>query len=129
VTADDAAGSSAPTRAQATTPSGGGGTGTCHVGFTVTNSWPGRFQVALSIQNTSTTPVNGWTLTWSFPGSQQVTQLWNGTATQTGTSVSVASMSYNATIAAGASYNDAGFTGSGTPGVPTNFAINGVACQ
>jgi cellulose 1,4-beta-cellobiosidase len=129
VIADDTAGSSAPTRATATTPGGGGGTGTCHVGFNVTNSWPGGFQVALSIQNTGTTAVNGWTLTWVFPGAQAVTQLWNGTATQTGTAVSVASMSYNGSIAAGASYNDAGFTGSGTPGVPTSFAINGVPCQ
>ncbi|HEX3482947.1 MAG TPA: glycoside hydrolase family 6 protein [Kofleriaceae bacterium] len=129
VTADDAAGSSTPTRAQATTPGGGGGTGTCHVGFTVTNSWPGGFQAALSIQNTGTAALNGWTLTWTFPSGQQVTQLWNGAATQTGTTVSVTNLSYNGSIAAGASYNDAGFTGSGTPATPTSFAINGVACQ
>ena len=129
VIASDQFGAAAPTRAQATTTGNGGGTGTCHVGFTVVNSWNTGFQAALSIQNTGTTPINGWTLTWTFPGSQTISQLWNGTATQTGTSVSVASMSYNATIAAGASYNDAGFTGNGAPGTPTNFAINGVACQ
>jgi cellulose 1,4-beta-cellobiosidase len=128
VTADDAAGSSTPARAQATTGTGGG-TGTCHVGFTVTNSWSTGFQVALSIQNTGTTAVNGWTLTWTFPGSQQVTQLWNGAATQTGTTVSVANLSYNASIAAGGSYNDAGFTANGTFAAPTNVKINGVACQ
>jgi cellulose 1,4-beta-cellobiosidase len=128
VVADDAAGSSAPTRAQATTQAGTG-TGTCHVGFTVTNSWNTGFQAALSIQNTGTAAISGWTLTWSFPGGQQISQLWNGTATQTGTSVSVASLSYNANIAPGASYNDAGFTANGTSGVPTSFAINGVACQ
>lgn len=127
VVADDAAGSSAPTRASATTQ--GSGTGTCHVGFTVTNSWSTGFQVALSIQNTGAVPVNGWTLTWTFPGSQQISNLWNGAATQTGTSVSVANMPYNASIAPGSSYNDAGFTANGTSGVPTNFAINGVACQ
>jgi len=131
VIAVDQFGSAAPTRAQATTQpgNGGGGTGTCHVGFTVTNSWPTGFQAALSIQNTGTTAINGWTLTWTFPGSQTIAQLWNGAATQTGTTVSVASMSYNGTIAAGASYNDAGFTGNGAAGTPTNFAINGVACQ
>src|SRR5262249_22804372 len=125
------AGSSTPTRAQATTgTAGGGGTGTCHVAFTLTNSWPTGFQVALSIQNTGTAAVNGWTLSWTWPGSQTVTQLWNGTATQTGTSVSVTSMSYTASIAAGASYNDAGFTGGGaTFAAPTNVKINGVACQ
>ena len=127
VVADDTAGSSAPTRASATTQ--GSGTGTCHVGFTVTNAWNTGFQVALSIQNTSTVALNGWTLTWTFPGSQQISQLWNGAATQTGTTVSVTNLSYNATIAPGASYNDAGFTANGTSGLPTNFAINGTACQ
>jgi hypothetical protein len=95
----------------------------------VTNSWNTGFQVGLSIQNTGTTPINGWVLTWTFPGAQQVSQLWNGTATQTGACVSVTNLSYNAAIAPGASYNDAGFTGAGTVGTPTNFAINGVPCQ
>lgn len=129
VVADDAAGSSTPARASATTPGNGGGTGTCHVGFTVTNSWPGGFQAALSIQNTGTAALNGWTLTWTFPGSQTVSQLWNGAMTQAGTTVTVSNLSYNASIAAGGSYNDAGLTANGTVGVPTSFAINGVACQ
>lgn len=128
VVADDSFGSSAPVRAQATTQAGTG-TGTCHVGFVVTNAWNTGFQVALSIQNTSTVPLNGWTLTWAFPGGQTISQLWNGAATQAGTSVSVANLSYNAAIAPGASYNDVGFTANGTSGVPTSFAINGVACQ
>jgi len=129
VVADDTAGSSTPTRASATTPGNGGGTGTCHVGFTVTNSWPTGFQAALSIQNTGTVALNGWTLTWTFPGSQQVSQLWNGAMTQAGTTVTVGNLSYNSSIAAGASYNDAGLTANGTVGVPTSFAINGVTCQ
>ena len=127
VTADDAVGSSAVTRASTTTV--GTGTGTCHVGFNIVNSWNTGFQVGLSIQNTGTTPINGWTLTWTFPGAQQVSQLWNGTATQSGAAVSVTNLSYNATIAPGATYGDAGFTGAGTAGTPTNFAINGVPCQ
>lgn len=127
VVANDAAGSSAPTRTSATTL--GGGTSACHVGFTVTNSWDPGFQVALSIQNTGTVALNGWTLSWTFPGSQQITQLWNGAMTQTGAVVSVTNLSYNASIAPGASYNDAGFIANGTSGLPTNFAINGTPCQ
>jgi cellulose 1,4-beta-cellobiosidase len=127
VVADDAAGSSAPTRASTTTQ--GTGTGTCHVGFTVVNSWNTGFQVALSIQNTGAVPLNGWTLTWTFPGAQQIAGLWNGAETQTGSAVTVSNLSYNASIAPGASYNDAGFTANGTSGLPTNFAINGTPCQ
>jgi cellulose 1,4-beta-cellobiosidase len=128
VIAVDAAGSSPLARVSAPTQ-GGTGTGTCHVGFNITNSWGTGFQVALSIQNTGTAPINGWTLTWSFPGTQTIANLWNGAATQTGAVVTVNSMSYNGTIAAGSSYNDAGFVGNGTAGTPTAFAINGVPCN
>jgi hypothetical protein len=128
VLAVDAAGSSAITRANATTPGGTGG-GTCHVGYTITNSWSTGFQVALSIQNTGTTAINGWTLTWTFPGAQTLANLWNGTPTQSGAAVTVTSMSHNATIAAGGSYNDVGFVGNGAAATPTSFAVNGVRCN
>jgi hypothetical protein len=129
VLAVDAAGTSAVTRASATTPGSSGGGGTCHVGYTVTNAWSTGFQVALSIQNTGTAALNGWTLTWTWAGSQHVASLWNGAATQSGAAVTVTNLSYNATIAAGGSYNDAGFTADGASATPTNFAINGTACN
>jgi len=131
VQAVDAAGNSAFTRANATTPpGGGGGPGTCHVGYTVTNSWNTGFQVALSIQNTGTAALTGWTLTWTFPNTaSSIASLWNGAATQTGAAVTVNNLSYNGTIAAGASYNDAGFVGNGPASVPTSFSINGVVCN
>jgi hypothetical protein len=116
------------TRATATTPAVGGG-GTCHVGFTITNSWSTGFQGSLSIQNTGTSAFSGWTLTWTSPGGATISQLWNGTATQSGSAVTVTSLSYNANIAAGASYNDVGFTANGTAAVPTSFSINGTPCN
>jgi cellulose 1,4-beta-cellobiosidase len=135
VVAADAAGNSPPTRAQATTPPASGGGGTCHVGYTVTNFWNSGFQVALSIQNTGTAPLNGWILTWTFPAGESIASLWNGAATQTGQAVTVNNMPYNGTIAAGASYNDVGFVGNFNnpnniaPPVPTSFSINGVVCN
>jgi endo-1,4-beta-xylanase len=127
VLAVDAAGSSSATRVSATTQ--GAGTGTCHIGFTITNSWSTGFQAALSIQNTSTVPLNGWTLTWTFPGGQTIASLWNGAASQSGAAVTVTNLGYNANIPAGGSYNDAGMVGNGPAAVPTGFAINGVPCN
>ena len=112
----------------------GGGTGTgggsCTIGYTITNQWVPGFQVALSIENTGTTPINGWTLSWTFPNGQTVTQLWNGAETQSGSTVTVQNLSYNASIPAGSSYTAAGFTGtwSGTNSIPTAFTLNGVQC-
>lgn len=112
---------------------GGGnnnGGGACHVGYTITNQWTPGFQVGLSIDNTSATAINGWTLSWTFANGQTVTQLWNGAATQSGPTVTVKNLNYNASIPAGGSYKDTGFTGtwSGTNSIPTAFTLNGATC-
>jgi hypothetical protein len=108
-----------------------GGGGACHIGYTITNQWTPGFQVALSISNTSTTAINGWTLSWTFANGQAVTQLWNGAATQSGPTVTVTNLNYNASIPAGGSYNNAGFLGtwSGTNSIPTGFTLNGTPCS
>lgn len=134
VTAVDAAGTSAPSaQASATTAaaSSGGATG-CHVSYAVTNQWPGGFQAAVTIENTGTTALQNWTLTWSFPNGQTISGLWNGAETQSGANVTVKNLSYNGTIAAGGSYNGVGFTGTwnnSANGAPSAFAVNGVACK
>jgi hypothetical protein len=129
VLAVDAVGSSTIVRTSATTQGTGTNPGTCHVGYTVVNSWPGGFQVALSVQNTGTAAFNGWTLTWTFPSGQTINSLWNGAATQTGATVTVNNLGYNAAIAPGASYNDMGFTANGAVGTPASFSINGTTCN
>ncbi len=114
-----------------TATSAGGSTG-CHVSYSIVNSWPGGFQAAITIANTGSSAINGWALTWSFPGTQQITNLWNASWTQNGQAVSAQSLSYNASIAPGNSYNGVGFTAnvpSGSNGVPSSFTINGVACN
>ena len=112
---------------------GGGGSGfACHVTYTVSSQWPGGFGAAITINNTGTTAITSWALTWTFANGQTVTQLWNGNATQSGASVSVTNESYNGSIAPGGSYSGMGFNGtwnSTINAVPTSFAVNGVACQ
>ncbi len=104
----------------------------CHVGYTVSSEWPGGFGAAITINNTGTTAISNWTLTWTFANGQTITQLWNGTVSQSGANVSVANESYNGTIPSGGSYSGMGFNGSWnntTNAVPTSFAVNSVACQ
>jgi len=111
-------------------PGNTGGGGACHIGYSITNQWTPGFQVALSIDNTSAAAINGWTLTWTFANGQTVTQLWNGAETQSGPTVTVTNLNYNASIPAGGSYTGAGFLGtwSGTNSIPTGFTLNGTAC-
>lgn len=105
----------------------------CQVTYTITNQWSGGFGANISIQNTSSSAWSNWTLTFAFPASgQTITQLWNGTASQSGQNVTVTNASYNGSVAAGASVNPApGFNGSITSSnpVPTSFSVNGNTCN
>jgi hypothetical protein len=107
-----------------TTPSGGGGGGggggaTCSAAYSLSNSWSGGFQAAVTVSDTGSTPINGWTVSWTFPSGQTISQLWNGTLSQSGSSETVKNASYNGQIPAGGS-TSFGFTGSG--GAPSSLS-------
>ncbi|MBV9381693.1 MAG: cellulose binding domain-containing protein, partial [Streptosporangiaceae bacterium] len=109
--------------------SGGGSGGTCHVTYTTASQWAGGFVANVTIANTGTSAINGWTLAFTFPGDQKITNGWNGTPSQSGEKVTVASASYNGTIPAGGSAS-LGFQGTFTSSdaAPTAFTVNGTAC-
>ena len=100
----------------------------CSVDYTVTSEWPGGFGANVTITNLGD-PVTSWTLTWSFSAGQTVTQAWNTTLTQSGAQVTARNVSYNGSIPTNGT-TSFGFNGSwtGSNPVPTDFAMNGVAC-
>jgi hypothetical protein len=103
----------------------------CAVHYAVSGSWPGGFQGAATITNNGSAAVNNWTLTWTWPNSGEViTQLWDGSYTQTGTSVSVTNASYNGTISASGGTVNFGFLGNdtGQTTAPAAFYLNGTVC-
>jgi endoglucanase len=101
----------------------------CAVTYSVTTAWQGGFQASVTVANTGSAAINGWTLAWNFAGDQQVTNLWNATVTQTGGHVSATAAAFDATIAPGTSVN-VGFTANGSSAEPspTAFTVNGTAC-
>jgi hypothetical protein len=103
----------------------------CAVHYTLSGSWTGGFQAGVTITNSAASAVNGWNLTWTWPSTGEViTQLWNGSYTQTGTGVSVTNASYNGTIAANDGTVTFGFLGSdaGQTTAPAAFYLNGNIC-
>jgi glucuronoarabinoxylan endo-1,4-beta-xylanase len=118
---------STPTPTPTSTPTTGQA---CSVQYTITNQWAGGFGANIVITNTGSTAINGWTLKWTFANGQAITQLWNGTVTQSGSNVSVTNVSYNGTLAPGGTTNF-GFNGSwnGTNAAPTSFSLNGKGCS
>ncbi|MBA9001602.1 cellulase family glycosylhydrolase [Thermomonospora cellulosilytica] len=106
------------------------GTGACDVDYEVTGSWPGWFQARVKVANTGSAPVNGWALTWTYGGDQQIRNLWNGVVSQSGQAVTVRNAGHNGTIPAGGS-TEFGFqaTVGGSNPAPTSFALNGTTCK
>lgn len=116
-----------PTSGVTPTPTTGGAI--CKVSYLVTSQWPGGFGASVTINNPGTSAINGWTLQWTFPNGQTITQLWNASYTQSGGNVTATNLSYNGTIAPGGTTNF-GFNGSwsGSNPNPTAFTLNGVSC-
>jgi cellulase/cellobiase CelA1 len=102
----------------------------CTITYSNQNDWGSGFTANIAIANNGTTAVNGWTLAWAFPGNQQITNLWSGSYTQTGKSVTVTNLGYNANIPTGGNVNF-GFNASysGTNAKPASFTLNGAACS
>jgi cellulose 1,4-beta-cellobiosidase len=82
-----------------TTPSGGAG---CSAAYSVTNSWAGGFQAQVKVTNSGSAPINGWSLGWTFPGDQKISNMWNAGFTQSGTQVQATNASYDGALAPGA---------------------------
>ena len=92
----------------------------CSATYQVTNQWPGGFGANVTVRNEGASPLNGWTVTWTFADGQTISQLWGGSLTQSGSSMTVKNLSYNGAIGANGS-TTFGFNASwnNTNGVPT----------
>ncbi len=130
VTATDGTGASGSAAFTWTVSSSGGGAGSCQGAYSTTSQWTGGFTASVTITNTSSAAINGWTLKFTFPGDQTITSAWNdGTESQSGKAVTLTNASYNAAIAAGGN-TSIGFQGTWTSSdaVPTAFTLNGATC-
>ncbi|MGI5156692.1 polysaccharide deacetylase family protein [Microbispora sp. CA-102843] len=97
-----------------TPPPGSGG---CTATMQTVNSWTGGFQSDVTVRAGSSA-IRGWTVTWSWPGSQSISQLWGGLQSGSGSSVSVRNESWNGSLGAIAS-TTFGFVANGTAATPT----------
>jgi poly(hydroxyalkanoate) depolymerase family esterase len=107
VRAIDAAGNvsaSSNTVALTTPGNSGGGGGTPTV--IITNDWGNGYCATLLVLNDTGSPIT-WQVTVTIQGI--ITNLWNGTYTQTGSAVTVSGVEWNAMLQPGQSTNSVGF--------------------
>jgi enterochelin esterase-like enzyme len=112
-----------PTPTASTNPAG------CSVSYSQ-NDWGSGATVSITIKNNGSSTINGWTLGWTFPGNQKITNMWNATYTQSGAAVTAKNAAYNSAIPAKGSVTF-GFnlSYSGSNAKPADFTLNGTVCS
>jgi hypothetical protein len=105
-----------------------GGAAACKVSY-ATSLWTGGFTADVTVSNTGTSAVNGWTVGFGLPGGQTITSSWNATLTGATGAVTARNVAWNGGIPAGGSQSF-GFQGTydGSFAAPTAFTLNGTAC-
>ena len=116
VTASAKDGTGASGSAAFTWTIGTGGGGACTATYSLVNSWSSGFQGQFTV-TAGSSGLSGWKVGWTFPGGQQISQMWDATFTQSGANVTATSMSYNGTLAAGKSATF-GFIANGASAAP-----------
>ncbi|MFE9188220.1 cellulase family glycosylhydrolase [Micromonospora sp. NPDC007208] len=94
--------------------------------FAVTNNWGNGYQGQVTVTNDTSAPITSWRVEFDLPSSSTVSQSWNAQQTTSGSHYTFANVSWNGTLAAGAS-TSFGFLVNGT-GTPLNCTVNGASC-
>src|SRR5690606_10871364 len=106
VRARDAAGntSAVSNTVQITTEPGSPSGGTCTAVQTVQTQWGTGYVIQpLTITNTGSATVNGWTVTFTLPAGHTLTGSWNGVVTTSGQTVTIRNVAHNGALSPGAS--------------------------
>jgi dienelactone hydrolase len=99
------------------TPTTSAPDGACTATYRTVNPWSGGYQGEVTV-TAGGSAINGWTIQWTLSSGQTINQVWNGTLSTSGTSVSVRNVSYNGSLPAAGS-TTFGFIGGGAPSTPT----------
>jgi predicted carbohydrate-binding protein with CBM5 and CBM33 domain len=111
-----------PTTSGPTTgPTTGGpnpGTGSCAATYRTVSSWSGGFQGEVSVRNSGTAAIPGWSVGLTLASGQSISNLWNGTLSGTAPNHTVRNANYNGALNANAA-TTFGFVASGGATAPT----------
>jgi endo-1,4-beta-xylanase len=119
-----------PTTSPTTSPTNpGGGTSTCKVTNSV-NAWNNGLTDNITITNTGSAAINGWSLKFNLASGQNITSGWSASYSPTSGAVTATNVNYNGALAPGAS-TTIGFqaTHTGNTAAPSGFALNGTTCS
>jgi len=106
-----------------------GGTGACRVSNAV-SAWNTGLTNNITITNTGTAAINGWTLTFTLASGQTIVSGWSATYSPSSGAVTATNAGYNGSLPAGGSAT-IGYqaTHTGNAAAPTGFKLNGSTCS
>ena len=118
-----------PTTPPTTSPTTPPSSGACRITDSV-SSWNTGLTESITIANTGTTAISGWSLAFTLPSGQTITSGWNATYSPNSGAVTAKNVTYNAAIAPNASVT-IGFQAShtGNTARPASFTLNGASCS
>jgi endoglucanase len=95
------------------------------VDYSISNDWGSGATISVTINNNASTSIDGWTLTFTFSGDQEILNMWSAEYTQNDSSVTITNSSWNSSIPANGSVNF-GFNLSYSTSneIPTDFILN-----
>ncbi|WP_330440661.1 PHB depolymerase family esterase [Micromonospora sp. NBC_00821] len=102
--------------------------GACRVTVDV-NAWNTGLTENITVTNTGTSAVNGWSVVFTLPAGQTITSGWNATYSPSSGQVTARNVAYNGGIPANGSVSF-GFqaTHTGNNARPPSFTLNGASC-
>ncbi|HEU5130351.1 MAG TPA: non-reducing end alpha-L-arabinofuranosidase family hydrolase [Glycomyces sp.] len=91
--------------------------GECAAAVEVVNDWGSGWQGNVTV-TAGAAALDGWTLTWDWPGGQSIGSAWNADWSQTGSTVTASDVGWNGAVAAGQSREVFGFVAGGSAAAP-----------
>ena len=99
--------------------------------YEIINDWNNGATINVTIKNNGTAAINGWTLSWTLPENQTISEMWNGAYSKNNSTIVVNNLDYNSTISADGGTQTVGFNikYSGTSTIPADFKLNDTFCR
>ncbi|RDI16802.1 cellulose binding domain-containing protein [Lentzea flaviverrucosa] len=122
-------GPTSTTTTTTTTTTSPPGDAACRVG-NVISAWNNGLTSNITITNTGSSTISGWSLVFTLPGGQTITSGWSATYSPASGQVTARNVQYNGDIAPNASIT-VGFqaTHTGDNSAPASYSLNGNTCS
>jgi hypothetical protein len=104
-----------------------GATAACAVAYQQ-SAYTGGFTAAITVRNTGSEIIDGWTFSFPLDPGATVVEFWNADLLSATGVVAARDRKWNAVVRPGGSI-DIGFRAAGTSGAPSLFTVNNLPCQ